>query len=253
MMKNNFIYNKYFSLNIKKIVFFVFITSVYTGYKIGGAKLSKISVLEFMTEMITDYYLVVFIIFPILGMCIFSTFFPNMAVEVIRYKSFRAYFFVSIIPLIILSFLLVLIPSVFSFLYSFILDFPATIQPTSYFDDIGIARICLNSEYSVLFTFLCAALYLFVGMNFIAITICFLYYVFSKRKLLFVIGAAYILTVFGVQWSVDKFFPYIFLNNYTIIYDALYNNCLFVQILIILIVFIFIAIATKKRWGCSDL
>ena len=67
------------------------------------------------------------------------------------------------------------------------------------------------------------------------------------------IGAAYILTVFGVQWSVDKFFPYIFLNNYTIIYDALYNNCLFVQILIILIVFIFIAIATKKRWGCSDL
>ena len=93
MMKNNFIYNKYFSLNIKKIVFFVFITSVYTGYKIGGAKLSKISVLEFMTEMITDYYLVVFIIFPILGMCIFSTFFPNMAVEVIRYKSFRAYFF----------------------------------------------------------------------------------------------------------------------------------------------------------------
>lgn len=144
----------------------MFVTSVYTGYNIGKAKLSEAGILEFMTEMITDFYLIVFVIFPLFGLCLFSTLFSHGSEELIRHKSFRAYFFTGMIPISIFSFLFVLIPSIFSFAYALILRFPSSIQPTGYLDDVAAVRLFSNSEYSVLFAFLCAALYLFFRVGF---------------------------------------------------------------------------------------
>ncbi len=253
MAKLNYICSKYFLINIKKIVFFMFVTSVYTGYNIGKAKLSEAGILEFMTEMITDFYLIVFVIFPLFGLCLFSTLFSHGSEELIRHKSFRAYFFTGMIPISIFSFLFVLIPSIFSFAYALILRFPSSIQPTGYLDDVAAVRLFSNSEYSVLFAFLCAALYLFFGLVFIAAAASFLYYAVSKRILFFIVGTEYVLTVLAVQRHFDEAFPYIFLNNYTIISDAVNNNCLLAQLVIMLIACVLIAAATKKRWGCSDL
>lgn len=253
MVKLKHLCNIYFAQNSKKIILFMFITSIYTGYKIMGAKLSNSSVLEFMLEMLSDFHLIIFVILPIFGFCVFSALSSRKTMEIIRYKSFYEYFFFGLIPSIILAFLFIVIISGFSLIFSLTLKFSTIIQPTDYFDNTIIGVILSDSSNTILNTLLYTSLYLFIGLIFIAITVSFLFYIIPKKILLLIVALEYILSVLAVQWGYDEIFPYIFLNNYTILHNAIHNNCAFIQTTIIFITIAFVAIATKKRWGCSDL
>ena len=249
MVKLKHLCNIYFAQNSKKIILFMFITSIYTGYKIMGAKLSNSSVLEFMLEMLSDFHLIIFVILPIFGFCVFSALSSRKTMEIIRYKSFYEYFFIGLIPSIILAFLFIVIISGFSLIFSLTLKFSTIIQPTDYFDNTIIGVILSDSSNTILNTLLYTSLYLFIGLIFIAITVSFLFYIIPKKILLLIVALEYILSVLAVQWGYDEIFPYIFLNNYTILHNAIHNNCAFIQTTIIFITIAFVAIATKKDGG----
>lgn len=253
MAKLKHLCNIYFAQNSKKIILFMFITSIYTGYRIMGAKLSNTSVLEFMLEMLSDFHLIIFVILPIFGFCVFSTLSSRKTMEIIRYRSFQEYFFIGLIPSIIFAFLFVVIILGFSLIFSFTLNFSTIMQPTGYFDNTIIGAILSDSSNAILNVLLYTSLYLFIGLIFIALTVSFLFYLIPKKILLLIVAFEYILSVLAVQWGYDEIFPYIFLNNYTILHNAINNNCAFIQTTIIFITVAFVAIATKRRWGCSDL
>lgn len=245
--------NIYFAQNGKGIILFMFITSIYTGYRIIGAKLSTANVFEFMLEMLSDFHLIIFVLLPIFGFCIFSTLSSRKTMEIIRYRSFQEYFFIRLIPSIIFAFLFVVIILGFSLIFSLILNFSTRMEPTGYFDNTTIGAILSDSSNAILNTLMFTALYLFIGLIFIALIVSFLFYLIPKKTLLLIVAIEYILSVLAVQWGYDEIFPYIFLNNYTILHNAINNNCAFIQTAIIFITVAFVTIVTKKRWGCSDL
>ncbi|MBO5066060.1 MAG: hypothetical protein J6D06_08110 [Clostridia bacterium] len=253
MAKLKHLCNIYFAQNSKIIILFMFITSIYTGYRIMGAKLSAANVFEFMLEMLSDFHLIIFVLLPIFGFCVFSTLSSHKTMEIIRYRCFQEYFFIELVPSIIFAFLFVVIILGFSLIFSLALNFSAIMQPTGYFDNTSIGAILSNSPNAILNALLCTSLYLFIGLIFIAITVKFLFYLIPKKALLLIVALEYILSVLAVQWNYDEIFPYIFLNNYTILHNAINNNCSFIQTTIIFITVAFVVIATKKRWGCSDL
>lgn len=243
----------YFAQNSKKMILFIFITSIYTGYRIMGAKLSGASVLEFMLEMLSDFHLITFVILPIFGFCVFSSLSSHKTMETIRYSNFQKYFIIGLIPSIIFAFLFIVIVLAFSFVFSLALNFPTIIQQTGYFDGTIIRLILSESPNAVWKALLYSSSYLFIGLVFIALSISFLFYIILKKMLLLIVTLEYILSVLAVQWGYDEIFPYIFLNNYMILYNAINNNCIFIQTLIISVFSIFVLVATRKRWGCSNL
>ncbi len=231
----------------------MFITSIYTGYKTINANLSGANIFEFMLEMLSDFHLIIFVILPIFGFCVLSTLSSQKALEIIRYRNFQEYFFICLIPSFVFAFLFIIIILGFSFIFSLILNFQTTIQPTGYFNSTIIETVLSDSSMNIPNALLFTSLYLFVGLNFIALTINFLYYCISKKLLLLIVVFEYLLSVLAVQWDYDEIFPYIFLNNFIIFHNAINNSCVSIQSLIIFITAIFVILATKKRWGCSDL
>lgn len=223
----------------KKIVLFMFILSIYYGSSIYVSKSAEINIVDFVSYSLTDFHIIIFVLIPLFLSCIVSfRAYSNMSTVLIRHKSFLVYYFCEAVPIIIVAaiftFLLVIIPFAFSIL-------------------AGLPFASQNSKFDCLNKIVYPITYLYLGLVFISEIIYFLKYIETKKTVLTLIIIEYMLSVIAVQWNIDKYFPYIFMNNYLIFNSEINKMQLFLQLLFIAIISFLTIFIIKKRWRCADL
>lgn len=237
-------------LHYKKLILMLCVYSLYISFVLNNSITHDMGFWEFVLFMITDFRLITFCLLPLYGFYIFSSASKIEIPQIIRFKSFNKYFVSSIVP-----------DAVFSFLYAsaplFISLFLSLIFRKSYssaqLSNEFLTHIVAYFNDSVILTIIISTFYLFFGLMLLSVVIKFLLFIIPRKIVTVSCLAVYLLTVLSVQWNIDSVFPYVFLNNYIILIDAVRNNCLFINSFISVIIFALIFVATKKRWGCSDI
>lgn len=248
------LFQKHYGKLLLALVLFLLFSydHVKTAHK-GG-----VSLFVFADMATMDFHYVTFAGLPIYGWFLFSSLPNDLSAELLRHRRFRDYFWVEFAPIAVFTFLYSALPTLTALFLGLVTGLPLHSDATTFFTNsltdqysaVVPALIHCTGHSAALTAFL-VMLYQFVGLTFFALAVRFMLYALPKKIALGAAVAAYLFDVIAVQFGFA--IPYVYLNNYFVLSQALVKDSVFPSLLIMLVLSGLMALALRKRWGFGDI
>lgn len=206
----------------KKIWIIAFTFSIVGVSLLQDAKVANLTYWEFIIAAITDHYYILYF------MVIFYLFSISKIIQdynkviLIRIEKYIDYFVAQVISLFFISIIFVFIHIFIVAIIGYGLNIDNTFtMNTSYYnynEVIGFYSTYFNTPILAI-TFV--VVYMILGLTFIGIVLMIVNHFFDKRLVIIYMIVMYILMLISLRTDMDKFVPFLFMNNYVILHHAL--------------------------------
>lgn len=235
----------------KKIWIMIFVFSIFALNFIQKARFENFTYWEFIIDVITDHYYILYFMVIFYLFSIFKMIDDDKEIIVIRTGRYINYFVSQVISLFLISIIFVLIHILIVGIVGYGLNmdnrFTMNIRYYNYAQVLGNYSTYFKTPISAIITHI---VYMILGLTFMSVVLLTASHYFNKRFVIIGIMSMYVLMIVSMMPDMDKFPPFLFMNNYVILHHALASleEKFYVMILIEMFFTCCILCIVKKFW-----
>jgi len=206
----------------KWIYIMIFIFSMVGLKLLQSAKVANITYWEFIISAMTNHYYILYFMIIFYLFSIFKIIEDYNEIILIRRKKYIDYFIAQVISLLLISTIFVLIHLLIVTIMGYGLDmnnrFIMNVNYYNYNEVIGAYSMYFKSP---ILSVVSITVYMILGLTFMGTVLMFFNHFLGKKLVVLCMIFMYILMLISLRTDVDKFLPFLFMNNYIILHHAL--------------------------------
>ncbi|CAG9623098.1 hypothetical protein [Sutcliffiella rhizosphaerae] len=205
-------------LMTKALILFI---AIFTLTAVGDRKTYDGSFSLFVLYLITDHYVIIFLMTPFFLLCLSKLYNEPRMVELIRTEKFYRFMFTKWLAITLFSFIFAGIIVLVSMMVSIGLPLNNNWQSSL---DAEMMQYFMSTFSNPVQGVLYSVLYLFVGYSFIGCTFVTMVHFFSRKATYFCIGLLYIVMILSIKVPWMGNIPFIGINRYIVLHHNFTGN-----------------------------
>ncbi len=193
--------------------------AVFNYFQIQEAKILGWNYWEFLISALTNQYYITYFMIPVFIVFMFKLIDNEQSITLIRYERYFKYFVSLVISFIIIVIIFVALHFMEVLIIGYGLDMTNEWSRVKYQADLMTNMVNVFT-YPVKGIFWCLA-FLVSGFSLFAVLMKLLQHFLDKRAAVIVVMALYLMGVIGMRTDIDAKVPYLFINNYILLNNAM--------------------------------
>ena len=193
--------------------------AVFNYFQIQEAKILGWNYWEFLISALTNQYYITYFMIPVFIVFIFKLIDNEQSITLIRYERYFKYFVSLVISFIIIVIIFVTLHFMEILIIGYGLDMTNEWSQVKYQADLMTNLVNVFTD-PVKGIFWCLA-FLVSGFSLLAVLMKSLQHFLDKRAAVIVVMALYLMGAIGMRTDIDAKVPYLFINNYILLNNAM--------------------------------